>query len=143
MIENRDSQKLFSILHPNIKFDFDEGIGIEKFKQKWLPQDRNSELWPILRTIVDLGGVFVKNESDPFYRFVFPYVNEVELDGDVYFNTLVITTNNAPLYEKPDEKSRVLAHLSYDVVGYDYEKSKPGEWSFVQVDKTISGYISV
>lgn len=144
IIKNKDSQRLLAIVHPQIKFDFDEGIGVEKFKQNWKLEDKNSSLWTIMGKIVGLGGVFVKNRTDPFFDFVFPYVNEVDLeDGDQYFTTLVITNKDVKVREKPDSNSKQVGQLTYDIVSYDYEKSKDDKWYFIQTtDKKISGYIS-
>lgn len=144
IIKNKDSQKLLTIIHPQIKFDFDDGVGIDKFKKNWKPEDKNSGLWEIMNKIVGLGGVFVKNQTNPFFAFVFPYVNEVDLaDGDDYFSTLVVTSKEVKVREKPDAKSKIIGQLSYDIVTYDYEKSKDGKWYFIQTsDKKISGYIS-
>lgn len=143
IIKNKDSGKLLEIVHPEIKFDFDEGIGIERFKKNWKPEDRNSRLWPILNKIVGLGGVFNKNRKETFYDFVFPYVNTVDLeDGDDYFTTLVITNKDVNVREMPDLNSRIVGQLTYDVVTYDYEKSEE-QWYFIQTaDKKISGYIN-
>jgi hypothetical protein len=143
IINNKDSQRLLTIVHPQIKFDFDEGIGIEKFKENWKPENKNSSLWIVMSKIVGLGGVFNRNRTEPFYDFVFPYVNQVDLeDGDDYFTTLVITNKGVNVREKPDLNSKLVGQLTYDIVRYDYEKSKD-KWYFIQTgDKKISGYIS-
>jgi hypothetical protein len=143
IIKNKDSEKLLAIVHPEVKFDFDEGIGIEKFKMNWKPEDKNSSLWPILNKIVGLGGVFNKNQVETFYAFVFPYVNAVDLeDGDDYFKTLVITSKSVNIHEKPDLNSRSVGQLTYDIVTYYYEKSND-QWYYIQTaDKKISGYIN-
>lgn len=143
IIKNKDSEKLLAIVHPEIKFDFDEGVGREKFRKSWKPEDKNSDLWVIMNKIVRLGGVFNKNRTETFYDFVFPYVNEVDLeDGDDYFRTLVITNKGVDVREKPDVNSRLLGQLTYDIVTFEYEKSK-GKWYFIQTrDKKISGYIN-
>lgn len=144
VIENRDAQKLLGLLHPRVQFDFDSGVGIENFRKKWRPEDNTSEVWAIMNKVVRLGGVFVKDRRDPFFDFVFPYVNEVELDdGDEYFNTVVVTGKDVNVREKPDVNSKVVAKLTYDVVHYDYEKSQMNAWYFVQTgDKNISGYVN-
>ena len=158
IIRNKDEKKLISIIHPDIKFDFDDGIGIDKFKKTWMPEDQNSELWTVLDKIVGLGGVFVKNRNNPFYEFVFPYVNQVDLDNpDDFFNILVVTDKNVNVRERPDVKSKVLGQLTYDIVRYDYEKSYPltekslieglsfygpKEWYYIETDdKKLSGFI--
>ena len=44
---------------------------------------------------------------------------------------------------KPDLNSKSVGHLTYDIVSYDYEKSKDDKWYFIQtIDKKISGYIN-
>src|SRR5689334_20012540 len=143
IIKNKDSQKLLTILHPEIKFDFDEGTGIEKFKKNWKPEDKNSSLWPIMNKIVGLGGVFSKDQKETFYAFVFPYVNTVDLEnGDDYFRTLVITSKDVHVREKADVNSKLVGQLTYDIVTYEYEKSKDN-WYFIQTgDKKIKGYIN-
>lgn len=143
-IENRDGQKLLELIHPQIKFDFDEGVGIEKFRTTWNPENKNSEIWVVMNKIVGLGGVFVKNRSNLFFDFVFPYVNEVDLeDPDQYFKTLVITGKDVNVRERPNLESKVVGRLTYDIVTYDYEKSQIGNWYFVQTtDKKITGYVS-
>lgn len=142
IIKNKDSEKLLAIVHPEIKFDFDDGVGKEKFKKNWKPEEKNSDLWVIMNKIVGLGGVFNKNRTETFYDFVFPYVNTVDLeDGDDYFRTLVITNKGVNVREKPDLNSKLIGQLTYDIVTYDYEKSED-EWYFIQTgDKKISGYI--
>lgn len=144
IIKNKDSQKLLTVVHPQVKFDFDEGIGIEKFKKTWKPENKNSSLWAIMDKIVRLGGVFNKNRAEPFYDFVFPYVNAVDLeDGDDYFTTLVITGKGVKVHEKPNSNSKIIGQLTYDIVSYDYEKSNDDKWYFIQTaDKKFSGYIN-
>lgn len=143
IIKNKDSNKLLAIVHPEIKIDFDEGIGIEKFKKNWRPEDKNSSLWPIMNKVVGLGGVFNTNRTETFYDFVFPYVNTVDLeDEDDYFRTLVITNKGVNVREKPDVNSRLVGRLTYDIVTYDYKKDE-GKWYFIQTrDEKISGYIN-
>jgi len=143
IIKNKDSQKLLQRVHPEVKFDFDDGSGIEQFKKNWKPEDKNSALWGIMDRIVGLGGVFVKNRSNPFFDFVFPYVNELDLDdADQYFTSLVVTGKEVKVREKPDLKSKVVGYLTYDVVNYDPEKSNGDQWYFIQTaDQKISGYV--
>jgi len=143
IIKKKDSEKLLAIVHPEIKFDFDEGIGIEKFKKNWKLEDENSSLWPIMNKIVQLGGAFNKNRTETFYDFVFPYVNTVDLkDGDDYFRTLVITNKGVNVREKPDVNSKLIGQLTYDIVTYDYEKNVDKLYFIQTVDKKISGYIN-
>lgn len=144
VIKNKDSERLMGMVHPQIKFDFDEGIGKDKFKKHWKPEDKNSSLWPIMNRIVQLGGVFVKNRTNNFFDFVFPYINQIELeDGDDYFITLVVTSKDVKVREKPDQNSKVVGQLSYDIVTYDDNKGKDGQWYFIKTaNNKISGYIS-
>ena len=158
IIESKDGKRLTKIVHPKIKVGFDDGIGIDAFMNVWSPEKKESELWYIMKRIVELGGVFIKSDSDPFYRFVFPYVNQIELKNpDDYFNVLVVTGKNVNVRDKPELKSKVLGQLTYDVVRYDYEKSfpklihnpiphvsyyGPKEWYYIEtIDKKLSGYI--
>jgi hypothetical protein len=142
IIRTKDEKRLIAVLHPKVKFDFDEGFGIEKFKTEFTPGDKNSTLWPILERIVDLGGVFLRR-PDPNYKFVFPYVNDMELtDGDDYFNTMVITGKDVNVREKPDATSKIVGKLTYDVVTFDYKKSQIDNWYYIETaDKKIKGFV--
>lgn len=126
IIRSKDGQKLIALTHPGFRVGFDEGVGIDKFKKAWTPDDKNSELWTLMDKIVGLGGVFKKNRSNLFYDFVFPYVNDVDLENpDDFFKILVVTGKNVNVREKPDIKSKIVGQLTYDIVKYDYEKSYP------------------
>jgi hypothetical protein len=158
IIKSKDGKRLAKIVHPRIQIGFDDQIGVDAFVDKWSPENKESELWYVLKRIVELGGVFTKNNSNQFFLFVFPYVNQVELKNpDDFFHVLVVTGKNVNVREKPDHKSKVLGQLTYDVVGYNYEKSYPKsnqepiphvsyygskEWYYIEtIDKKLSGYV--
>jgi hypothetical protein len=144
IIQQKHHRRLIDAIHPQIKFDFDEGIGIERFNNKWHPEKTDSELWTILDKIVNLGGVFASDKPDDFFRFVFPYVNQVELgDDDDYFRTMVVTAENVKLRDRPTVSGKIVGHLSYDVVTFDYEKSKDTKWYYIVTkDKKLAGYVN-
>lgn len=142
IIRTKDDRRLLPLLHPKIKLDFDEGFGVEKFNIEWTPEDKNSRLWPLLERIVNMGGVFPRR-PEPFYNFVFPYVNQVELeDSDQHFNTLVVTGKDVNVREKPDATSNVVGQLTHDVVWFVYEKSIIDQWYYIETaDKKIKGFV--
>ncbi len=157
-IKYKDVKRLMKIIHPKIQVGFDDGIGIDAFVNSWSPEKKESELWYVMNKIVKLGGVFTKNESNPFFRFVFPYINQIELKNpDDFFYVLVVTGKDVNVRERPELKSKVLGQLTYDVVRYDYEKSYPKlaqeriphvsyygpkEWYYIETsDKVLKGYI--
>jgi hypothetical protein len=143
IIKTKDAKRLLTIIHPRVKIDFDDGNGIQHFINTWKPEDPASKVWPIMNKIVAMGGVFSRPDNDPFYKFVFPYVNAIDFeDPDLYFNTLVATARDIPVREKPDENANVVGKLNFDVVTHDYEKSSLPYWYFIQtMDSKIKGYV--
>src|SRR5262245_30360691 len=57
-IARRDAAAVLAIVHKNVKNSFGGDDGIEQFKQKWRPEDRESTLWKELGLVLALGGSF-------------------------------------------------------------------------------------
>jgi hypothetical protein len=146
-IKQKDKNYILSILDKGIKISFGGEDGIDEFINYWNIDSKNTKLWSILDKILNLGGVYT-HDQDSKYQFVFPYVFELDLEnGDDYFSVSVVTTNNLVVKEKPDNQSKTIGELSYDVVWIEYSDSFKTEfeakgWTYMRtLDNRILGYV--
>ncbi len=146
IIEHKDKEYLLNIINKKIQNSCGDNSGIANFKLIWKINSPNTDIWRILKRITDLGGYFTTNKWDEGISYTFPYTSGLELKNiqpEDYFSLLVITLNNLELKEKPDEKSKTLAVLSYDVVWNELHVDlKSNEWYLIRsFDKKIKGYV--
>jgi hypothetical protein len=132
--KRRDAKYILSIVDPAIKSNFggDEGIG--GFKRTWKIYDKKSRFWDELLRVMRNGGVFDQSEG-PANFFTAPYLFSQMPDELDHFEYHAIFGNNVNLREKPDQSSRVIAQLSYNIVKIDEpaaikKKTGPGEWDW-------------
>jgi hypothetical protein len=115
-IRRRDLEAVVAVARENIKLSFGGSYGRETFRD-WLVADDpglGSSYWAELERAIALGGVFEGPES-----FCTPYTFCLEIPGcdpcDPY-ETLIATSDRAPVYAAADRSAKVVAELSYSVV---------------------------
>jgi len=143
IIKTKDFNALIKHIHPGIQIGFDGNNGKEAFKQEWSSTPNQSRLWSILKRIIDLGGVFIK--EDPKNMFVFPYAYEVDLGNieDAY-KLFIVTAKNVNVRENPSLTAKVIGQLSYHVVTIDDApiNEEENEWKHIRkVDKKVQGFV--
>ena len=87
----------------------------------WSPDNDSTDFWPYLTRVINMGGVFLRDDNDQSgrYQFVFPYVYVMELDlEDDYFMMGVITGKNVNLRAAPRKDAEVVTQLTYNVVHF-------------------------
>jgi hypothetical protein len=156
-IEKKDETYLISVLDKDVTFAFDGEGGIKAFEETYQLNNDSSSIWPLLKRVIGLGGVFLHDEADERgkYQFVFPYVYDLELNiDDDYYSIGVITGKNVNLREKPDTKSVVKTQLTYDVIWYlygdEYGETQSGtnefgepEWYLIETyDRKNRGWVN-
>jgi hypothetical protein len=128
-VEKKDATFVLSILDRSIINSFGGDGGIDEFKAQWKPDQPDSELWAELKTLLSLGGSFVKDSGETS-QFCAPYVYSTwdrvegkvpELDDVPAYGAIV--GDRIALRREPRDDSDAIATLSYDVVAVDYEKS--------------------
>ena len=147
-VEKKDATFVLSILDRSIINSFGGNGGVEEFKEQWKLDQPDSELWTELKTILSLGGSFVK-DSGEISQFCAPYVYSTwdrvegkvpELDDAPSYGAIV--GDKVALRREPREDSETIATLSYDVVTVDYERSiaesKEGQFAWLNV-ATVDG----
>ncbi len=143
IIHSKDFPALLKHLHPEIQIGFDDNTGIDAFKEEWSDAQNQSRLWSILKRIIDMGGVFIK--EDPINKFVFPYAYEVDL-GEVEdaYNLFIVTGKNVNVREAPSLTAKVIGQLSYHVVTIEEAPltDEENEWKKIKTINTkTQGYV--
>ena len=123
VIEKKDAQALVDMLDKNVSISARSRGSKKKFLKFWLPEVKNSELWPTLAAIVDMGGGFVRSERG--VKFCAPYVfTNFPAELDIYAHG-VVTQDNVPLKAGPSVTAPVKDHLSYHIVAVEDWRSTP------------------
>jgi len=115
-IRRRDLEAVAAVASDDIKLSFGGSYGRATFRE-WLVEDDTglgTSYWVELERAIGLGGVFEGPGS-----FCTPYVFCLDIpDCDTCdpYETLIATSDRAPVYGSPDRSSEVVASLSYSVV---------------------------
>lgn len=118
-IDARDEEWIYSVLDHQVVSSYGDEEGIETFMTYWSPENDSTDFWPYLTRVIDMGGVFLRDDNDVSgrYQFVFPYVYDLDLNlEDDYFMMGVITGKNVNLRSAPNKDAPVVAQLTYNVV---------------------------
>ena len=111
IVARKDAKALMKIITPNIQNSFGGDNGAANFKKMWKPQESKSDVWPVLKLVLDMGGNFdSKTEfSAPYVFSAFPS----DLDG---FETVAVTSPDAVLRDKPKADATIVRKLDYDIL---------------------------
>jgi hypothetical protein len=146
VVERKDSPALIRLIAPDVRVGLDSPRNIRQFIEDHNPADPNSDVWPQLGRILDLGGSFIEPNV-----FCAPYVRcpgPKTIDSELF---VVILGQKVPAHDRPTSNSQVVERLSCDVLRFDGltvpqrpDESAPGwipvflgsRWAFVEVAKT-------
>jgi hypothetical protein len=111
IVARKDAKALMKIVVPNIQNSFGGDNGAANFKKMWKPQSPKSDVWPVLKLVLDMGGNFdSKTEfSAPYVYSAFPS----DLDG---FESVVVTAADAVMRDKPKGDAAVVRKLDFDIL---------------------------
>lgn len=111
IVSRKDAKALMKIIAPNIQNSFGGDNGAANFRKMWKPQDANSDVWPVLKLVLDMGGNFdSKTEfSAPYVFSAFPS----DLDG---FETVAVTAADAVMRDKPKADATIVRKLDHDIL---------------------------
>lgn len=111
IIARKDATALMKIIVPNIQNSFGGDNGAANFKKMWKPANAKSDIWPVLKLVLDMGGNFdSKTEfSAPYVFSAFPS----DIDG---FEAVVVTADNSELRDKPKADAAVVRTLDHDIL---------------------------
>jgi hypothetical protein len=111
IVARKDAGALMKIVTPNIQNSFGGDNGAANFKKMWKPANAKSDVWPVLKLVLDMGGNF-----DSKTEFSAPYVFSAfpgDIDG---FEAVVVTADNAALRDKPKADAAVVRTLDHDIL---------------------------
>jgi len=113
IIKNRDPEGFVKFVSQQVSgSDGERGMG--NFVKSWKPEAIDSELWPTMEGILNLGGGFVRSERG--VTFCAPYVfTNFPDDLDIYGHGAIIA-DKVPLKSAPIHTAQNVAILSYDLL---------------------------
>lgn len=121
-VEKRDVEFLRSIVDPAIAAATPNGGGAKAFFARWHPERSDSDLWPLLKTILGMGGAYVR--SDDGVQFCAPYVF-------THFPSSLDVTGHAVVVQKGVALKRAPSNSAADVAIPDYAILKVQDWRSV------------
>jgi hypothetical protein len=111
IVARKDANALMKIVTPNIQNSFGGDNGAANFKKMWKPAAANSDVWPVLKLVLDMGGNF-----DSKTEFSAPYVFSAfpgDIDG---FEAVVVTAPDAIMRAKPKTDAATVRKLDHDIL---------------------------
>ena len=113
IVKNRDPEGFVKFVSQQVSGS-DGKRGMGNFVKFWKPEAIDSELWPTMESILNLGGGFVRSERG--VTFCAPYVfTNFPGDLDIYGHGAIIA-DKVPLKSAPIHTAQNVAILSYDLL---------------------------
>jgi hypothetical protein len=146
-VNRKDARYLISVLHPEVENSFGGDGGVAEFREKWRPEEPNSEVWVVIREILSLGGCIGQGKKRT--TFLAPYVSARWPHGFDEFEHCAILKQNVEVRSRPSTSSPVIEVLSYDVVKLEHLESpieeaggmKRNQWAKIITPKGQHGYV--
>jgi len=142
-VARRDTAALFATLSPSILNSFGGDGGIAEFQHKWhlTSEPDQSEVWPLLASLLSLGGHFMRPGLfvAPFYFKASP-TPPLPRDFEP-FAALIVLGHDVRVRSGPSATAPIVAHLSLAVVQRDRSRSDqkdPGGTTWVPVSLVSS-----
>lgn len=136
-IARHDVAGLLAVVHPQIKNSFGDDDGIDNFRTMWKVDDRESEVWDELGTVLALGGSF--HDAD---TFVAPYVFSRWPDQFDSFEHVAVTGASVRVRSQPDTTSSAIDTVSFAILPVARQSTDKEGWTAVQIDTNRVGYIA-
>ena len=134
-VERRDSVHILDVVSNDIHVDFGGGAGRDYFARTWaLDRPEDSRLWHELGEVLRLGCA-----PSPDGAYWAPSLfATTEIDDP--FSTFLVIRENAPLHTRPDDRSPMLATLSWELVeGVDWQEGD--DWWRVRLTDGREGFM--
>jgi hypothetical protein len=142
-VRRRDVDYVVAQADPNIKLSFGDDYGADRFRE-FLTGDgasRGETYWSELQTVLELGGVFMDDNT----AFCTPYLSCLDIPGcldcDPY-ETVYVMGDKVAARAQPDPNAAVLATLSWNVLRLDYEAESPAGWHPVKLPDGRTAYLT-
>lgn len=135
IVQNRDPEGFVKFVYQQVSVPNNKS-GMRQFVKFWEPEATESELWPTMETILNMGGSFVRSERG--VTFCAPYVfTNFPGELDIYGHG-VIVRDKVVMKTAPSNTAQTVTTLSYNIL-------KVEDWRSVEekVDEQIVNWIKV
>jgi hypothetical protein len=141
--KQRDASFVERALHPTVLSSFGEGEGPRAFMEFWRVRDPQSQFWPRLLRVLELGGSF--RRADGVATFWAPYVYSRWPDSlaSVGSERAAVLSSQVKLFARPERDAPVLRLLAFDIVEIERRASDRHDEPYVRVvtaDRSV-GYV--
>lgn len=144
-VERKDMKYVLAILDPKVRLSFGGHGGVSDFKMMWAGKNE-TEFWKEFRPVIRNGGTFFREAGKRKSLFYAPFTFESfpkDLDA---FEHYVIFGSNVNLREVPNNNSKIVGKLSYNVVRaveetYSGNQEGKSEWYNIKTLGGLSGYV--
>jgi hypothetical protein len=131
-----DATALLACVHPDIRNSYGPDEGIDRFRTRWLPFNRNSRIWEALGSALTLGGTF-----GPDNMFLAPYVfSRWPFEVDARQHTAIIglaaEARMLPLVDFP-----VLARCGLSIVPLALGSDDVSSWVAIRTPQGQTAYV--
>ena len=133
--EAGDIDAIVAAADPGIRTTFGDGGGHADFRRMM----RRPGLLEELASIIEMGGTF--REEGNGRAFWIPYVYSEWPDEVDAFDFVAVISDQAPLFERPERSSPVLATLSYDILELDPAGAPTDGWRPVRTADGRRGWV--
>lgn len=136
-IRERDASVIYSALSPELFYSFPPYRGQEGFAATLQLQERGSQYWGVLDTLLNQGGGFIREGlfAAPYVPFTWP----ADLDGEAF---VAVTAADAPVRKEPDESAPIIGKLAWEIVRLVQPWQADSGWVKVALPDGGEGYLA-
>lgn len=138
--KRRDAPFVEKALHTAVLSSFGEGEGPRAFMEFWHVRDPQSEFWPRLLRVLELGGAFRRADGTATFWAPYVYARWPEALVGVGSERAAILSAHVKLFARPDGQSPVLRVLAFDIVEIERRASDQPYVRVVTADRS-AGYV--
>jgi hypothetical protein len=137
-VEQKNEAELVKRIASDVRTSFGDGGGIDDFRKSWKIGSANSQLWPTLHTILDLGGNFIGEGDAKSFWAPYAYANWPE-SIDAFENVAAVRAG-VVLRAAPSRDAAQVAVVDWEIL-----KAFPGhdsDWMKVKTSGGVEGWVS-
>jgi hypothetical protein len=140
-LAEKNEARLLELVDPNIRTSFGDGGGIAAFREQWKTAGSESELWPVLGKIINLGGTFRGSGNET--SFWAPYVYSSWPETVDAFEHVAAIRAGVPVRERPGEDSNAVTRVDWAILRVvpSGEAPKSREWLHVRAPGGAEGWV--
>jgi len=141
--KQRDAAFVEKALHPTVLSSFGEGEGPRVFMEFWRVRDPQSQFWPRLLRVLELGGAFRRADGVATFWAPYVYARWPDALASVGSERAVILSAQVKLVARPERDAPVLRLLAFDIVEIERRASDRPDEPYVRVvtvDRSV-GYV--